>query len=114
MRYMLCMLGIPIDGPSWLFGDNKSIVTSSTIPHSTLGKRWNALSYHRCREAVAAGIVWFHYIPTDENPSDVLTKALPHFKARVHVEPLLFWKDETNTETSTPAPNQRGVTDLSG
>eukprot|EP00977_Amphora_coffeiformis_P024911 scaffold17625_cov139-Amphora_coffeaeformis.AAC.2 len=23
------------------------LVTSSTIPHSTLGKRWNALSYHR-------------------------------------------------------------------
>ena len=114
MRYMLRMLGIPIDGPSWLFGDNKSVVTSSTIPHSTLGKRWNALSYHRCREAVAAGIVRFHYIPTDENPSDILTKALPHFKARVHVEPLLFWKGETNTENATPAPNQRGVTELSG
>ena len=114
MRYMLCMLGIPIDGPSWLFGDNKSVITSSTIPHSTFGKCWNALSYHHFREAIAAGIVRFHYIPTDENPSDVLMKALPHFKARVHVEPLLFWKGETNTETSTLAPNQRGVTDLSG
>ena len=55
--YTLWMFGVPIDGASWLFGDNKSVVTSLTIPHSTLGKWWNALSYHRCHETVAAGIV---------------------------------------------------------
>ena len=47
LRYTLRMLGVPIDGPSWLFWDNKSVVTSSTIPHSSLNKRWNALSYHK-------------------------------------------------------------------
>ena len=57
IHYTLQMFGAPIDGASWLFGDNKSVVTSSTIPHSTLGKWWNALSYHHCHEAVAAGIV---------------------------------------------------------
>ena len=57
IRYTLQIFGAPIDGASWLFGDNKSVVTSSTIPHSTLGKWWNALSYHYCHEAVAAGIV---------------------------------------------------------
>ena len=36
LRYTLYMFGVPIDGTSWLFGDNKSFVTSSTIPHSTL------------------------------------------------------------------------------
>ena len=46
LQYMLCMLGVPVEGPSWIFGDNKSVVTSSTIPSSTLKKRWNALSYH--------------------------------------------------------------------
>jgi hypothetical protein len=25
LRYTLPMLGVPIDGPSWLFGNNKSI-----------------------------------------------------------------------------------------
>ena len=38
IHYTLQMFGVPIDGASWLFGDNKSVVTSSTIPHSTLGK----------------------------------------------------------------------------
>jgi len=40
-------------------GDNKSVVTSSTIPHSKLNKRHNALSYHRVREAIAARIIDF-------------------------------------------------------
>ena len=118
IHYTLQMFGVLIDGASWLFGDNKSVVTSSTIPHSTLGKWWNALSYHHCRESVAAGIVRFHHIAGEENPSNLLTKALPHYKARVHLEPLLFWKGETNTESlpmpngnlSTPGLNQRGVT----
>ena len=118
IRYTLQMFGVPIDGALWLFGDNKSVVTSSTIPHSTLGKWWNALSYHHCHKTVAAGIVRFHHIASEENPSDLLTKALPHYKARVHIEPLLFWKGETITESlpmpncnpSTPDLNQTGVT----
>ena len=38
LRYTLRMMGIPIDGKSWLFGDNQSVITSSTIPKSTLNK----------------------------------------------------------------------------
>ena len=36
LRYTLRSFGVPLDGPSWMFGDNKSVVTSSTIAHSTL------------------------------------------------------------------------------
>ena len=86
----------PIDGPTWLFGDNKSVVTSSTMPYSQLSKRWNALSYHRVREAFAANIVRFEFIPGVENPADVLTKPLPHYKACVFYDPILFWKGETD------------------
>ena len=71
--------GVPLDGPSWMFGNNKSVVTSSTISHSTLGKHWNALSYHRVREAVAGGWVRFENIPGTENAADILTKPLPWF-----------------------------------
>ena len=38
LRYTMRLFGVPLDGPAWMFGDNKSVVTSSTIPHSTLGK----------------------------------------------------------------------------
>jgi hypothetical protein len=46
----LYMMGIPIDGPAWAFGDNASVVTSSTIPQFTLNKQHNVLSYHRVRK----------------------------------------------------------------
>ena len=72
------MLGVPIQGPSWIFGDNQSVIISSTVPSSTLKKHWNALSYHRVREAVAAGIINVIHMPGTDNPADVLTKFLPH------------------------------------
>jgi hypothetical protein len=95
LRYTLRMLGVPLDGPAWLFGDNRSVVTSSTLPHSTLNKRWNALSYHRVREAIAAGIIRYEFCAGNQNSADPLTKSLPHSVARAHFDPLLFWKGDT-------------------
>ncbi len=100
LRYTLRSFRVPLDGPAWLFRDNRSVVTSSTIPHSTLGKCWNALSYHRVREAVAGGWLRFEHIPGTENPADILTKPLPWFKLRTFIEPTLFWKGDTNDAPS--------------
>jgi hypothetical protein len=36
LRYKLCMMGIPLTGLSYIYGDNKSKVTNSTRPESTL------------------------------------------------------------------------------
>ena len=66
-------LGVPVHR-SVMFGDNESVVTSSTIPHSQLNKRWTALSCHRVREAIAANVFDFWHIPGPENPADVLSK----------------------------------------
>ena len=95
LRYTLRMMGVPLDGASWLFGDNQSVVTQSTIPHSVLSKRWNALSYHRVREAIAAGYIRFEHLDGKDNPADILTKNLPHHVAKAFTEPLLFWKGDT-------------------
>ena len=109
IRYQLRMFGVPIDGPAWLFGDNQSVITSSTIPHSQLSKRWNALSYHRVREAVSAGIVRFHYLESKENPSDIMTKALDHAAMWPHVDRMLFRKGET-----VPQDQRSGMTSREG
>jgi hypothetical protein len=69
LRYTLRMMGIPIDGPSWMFRDNQSLITSSTIPESTLNKRQNALF-------IAANITYFIRVEGKYNPSDLLTKIL--------------------------------------
>jgi len=70
-----------------VFGDNQSVVTQSTLPHSQLSKRHYALAYHRVREAIAAGYIKMYYIPGKINPADILTKTLgfqeywPHLRA---------------------------------
>ena len=74
MRY----LGVPIKTKSYLFGDNKSVVTSSTLPHSTLGKRHNILAYHRVSEAIASKILAYHWIRTGYILSDMLSKHWDH------------------------------------
>jgi hypothetical protein len=93
--YTLCMFGASIDGPASMFGDNQSVVTSSTIPHSMLMKRQNALAYHRVCEAIAAKVLHFIHMPGTQSSADVLTKFLPHYVFHPLVEPVLFWKGET-------------------
>jgi hypothetical protein len=57
MRYKLRMFGIPIDGPSKVFCNNKCVITNSIVPTSLLSKKHNSIAYHRVRESVAAGII---------------------------------------------------------
>ena len=102
LRFTLRALGVLLDGPFWLFGDNQSVVTSSTIPHSKLSKHWSALSYHRVREAIAGSIIRFHYVRSEENHADILTKALDFITTWSHVEPMLFWKGDTVVPQSSP------------
>jgi hypothetical protein len=76
IRYMLRSLGVALDGPALVLGDNMSVVLNTTVPSSVLKKKHNAISYHRVREAIAARIMRFAYIKSEENVSDVLTKPL--------------------------------------
>ena len=62
LRHSLRYLGVPIKTKSYLLGDNRSVVTSSTLPHSTLCKRHNILAYHRVREAIASKIIAYHWL----------------------------------------------------
>jgi len=88
-------MGVPLDGPAWLLGDNKSVVTSSTMSSSMLNKRHNALAYHRIRAAIACGILKFCHIPGKENPADVMTKYLQYPAFWPLIQPFLFCKGET-------------------
>ncbi len=96
MRYMLRMLGVPVEGPSVMFGDNLAVINSASIPEDTLKKRHNALSYHRVREAIAAKVLKFHHISGKENPADVLTKFLPSATWWPLMKPILHWCDKDN------------------
>ena len=75
---------------SLMFGDNKSVIMNMTLPSSTLKKKHNAITYHRVREAVAAGIINLVHIPGIENIADVLTKPLGPQEHMRLVHPILF------------------------
>ena len=57
LRYKLRCFGVPLDGPTEVLCDNRSVVTNSSVPASTLNKRHNAICYHRVREAQACGMI---------------------------------------------------------
>jgi hypothetical protein len=88
------------------FGDNKGVVDSSTIPHSKLAKRWNALSYHRVREAIAAKYVVFLHLDGKKNPSDICTKLLKHIDMKDFVVPLMSFKSDVGVQHPTGAIQQ--------
>jgi len=69
-------MGVPQDGPANVLVDNDSVVENSTIPHSTLQRKHNAICYHCVRESVAAGVLCIAHIPSDENLVDMFTKIL--------------------------------------
>ena len=74
IRQTLRYLGAPITTKSFLFGDNRSVVTSATLPHSTSTKRHNILAFHRVSEAIAAKLMAFYWIQSAYNLSDMLSK----------------------------------------
>ena len=73
-----CIIGAPITTKSYLFGDNRSVVTSATLPYSTLTKRHNILAFHRVREAIAAKLMAFYWIQSAYNSSHMLSKHWDH------------------------------------
>ena len=74
----LMYLGVPIVGPSILFGDNESVVNTTSKPHGKLHKRHLMLSYHYVGEALALAteqyLYSFAFVSGKNNPSDILSK----------------------------------------
>ena len=106
IRLTLRYLGVPLIGKSMMFGDNESVVNSSMIPHSKLHKRHNALSYHKTRDAIAAGILRFIFIRSEENPADILSKHWDYPSVWNQLRPLLFWKGDTQPIAHLSGPRQ--------
>ena len=81
---------------SYMFGDSKSVVDSASIPTSTLSKKSTLASYHRVREAIAAGYIQFNWKDGKSNPADILSKHWEFANIWPLLKPLLFWKGDTN------------------
>ena len=70
-------MGIPVDLPSYIYGDNQSVLVNSSIPTSVIRKKSSSIAYHFVREGVAANEWLVTYISTHENIADLFTKPIP-------------------------------------
>jgi hypothetical protein len=95
LRTLLRYLGVPIRKTAFMFGDNESVVNSSTTPHAKLHKRHSALSFHRVREAIAAKIVRYHHIRSEDNPADILSTHWGYSQVWSLLNCVLFWRGDT-------------------
>jgi hypothetical protein len=80
VRFMLRSLGVDLEGPALMLGDNMSVVLNTSVPSSVLKKKHNAIAYHRVREAIAARVMRSAYVKSEENVSDIPTKPLSNEK----------------------------------
>jgi hypothetical protein len=53
------------------------------------------LSFHRVREALAAGFLDFNVLPGDDNPADILSKHWGYTQIKERLKSLLFWNGDT-------------------
>ena len=90
LRHKLRMMGIPVNGPCYICGDNKSVLANTTEPGSTLKKKSQSIACHFVREGVARDEWRTSHVNTHDNEADLLTKLLPFGeKRKQHVWNLL-------------------------
>ena len=98
IRYKLRMMGIPISGPSYIYGDNMSVVKNASLPESTLNKKSNSVCYHAVREAVAMGECLVAHISTNENLGDLATKLIPGGIKRSRLVDMVLYDIESKAK----------------
>ena len=91
LRYKLRMMGVRLSGPSFVYGDNMSVIHNTQRPESTLKKKSNSICYHAVREAVAMGECLVGHVRTHENPADIATKVLPGGQKRDYLVGLVLY-----------------------
>ena len=82
LRYKLRMMGIHIDGPAYILGDNKSVLVNSSVPTSVLKKKSNSIAFHFVREGSASDEWRVAYVNTHDNVADILTKPMTNGQKR--------------------------------
>ena len=108
LRYKLRMFGIPIDGPTNVFGDNESVVNSASRVDARLNKKHNAICFHTVREAAAAGWIRVGWEPTATNIADLFTKMLDTEQRRKLLLGIFIKGGKAAEETDEATPKVPG------
>ena len=96
LRYKLRMFGVPLEEtsgsvqPANVYCDNEAVTKNVKLPESTLKKKHHSIDYHRCRQAVAAGIIRVAHQGTLKNLADLFTKMLTAARRRFLLERFTY------------------------
>jgi hypothetical protein len=91
LRYKLRMMGVSVTGPSYIFGDNMTVIHNTQRPKSTLKKKSNSVCYHAVRESGAMGESLTGHISTYDYPADICTKLIPCGMKHDHLVGLVLY-----------------------
>ena len=69
IRYNMRMMSVPLTGPTYVYGDNMSVIYNTSQLESTLKKKSNSIFYHAVRESVASGECLTTHCKTGDNYS---------------------------------------------
>ena len=75
--YKLRIMGIPIAGPNYMYGENMSVIYNTYRPESTLKNKYNSTCSHTMHEDVATGKVMTAHVRRKIIPLDICTKGMP-------------------------------------
>ena len=96
-------MGVPISGPTDVYGDNMSIIKNTHHPELTLGKKLNSICYHAIRESVAMGESRTAHIGTNDNPADLASKIIGGGQKRTHLVGMLLHNIEDEPDKHAPS-----------
>jgi hypothetical protein len=83
-------MGVTLSGPTFVYGDNMSVVQNTHQPESVLKKKSKSICYHAVRESAAMGEPLIGHVPSVANPADILTKVVPGGQKWNHLIQLLL------------------------
>ena len=83
-------MGVKIDGPTYVYGDNMYVIHNTSNPESVLKNKSNSICYHFVREDVAMREYMTTHVPTTRNWADLLMEVLYGKKRRELVQCVLF------------------------
>jgi hypothetical protein len=89
-RYKLRMMGVTLSGPTYVYGDNMSVVHNTQWPKSVLKKKSNYIFYHKVRKSAAMVESSIVHAPYVDNTADIVTKVVPGGQKRNHLIRLLL------------------------
>mmetsp|Transcript_2441 Transcript_2441/g.3428 ORF Transcript_2441/g.3428 Transcript_2441/m.3428 type:complete len:402 (+) Transcript_2441:1306-2511(+) len=90
LQYKLHMMGIEVNGPAYIYGDNKSVLSNASVPESVFKKKSNSIAYNFVREGSSSDEWRVTYVNTNDNVANLPTKPLSGEKRKTFTCRLLY------------------------